>query len=37
MTRMGDKTHVYGVLVWRPEENLGRFRRKWEDKIEMAV
>ena len=37
--RMGERTGVYSVLVWKPEgkRQLGRSRRRWEDNIKMDL
>lgn len=38
VTRMGEKRHVYRVVVCKLEGNipLGRLRRKWEVNIKMG-
>jgi hypothetical protein len=36
---MGEKTHLYKVLVGKPEGNmtLGRPRHRWKDNIKMDL
>jgi hypothetical protein len=37
VARMGAVRGVYNILVGRPEGQLGRPRRRWEDNIKMEL
>jgi hypothetical protein len=39
LTRMGEKTNAYRLLVGKPEGKrpLGRTRRRWVDKVKMNL